>query len=73
MTINKFVKIIQFNVVNYTFFNSHISNLSHYVWFYVNQFSKELTVKTLIENNIKHVINFEKKNSHLFNWFIINL
>ena len=36
MIINKLVKITQFNIANHICFNSHISDLSHYVWFYVN-------------------------------------
>ena len=61
MTIDKLVKIMQFNIANHTFFNNYISDLLHYAWFYVNQFLKELIVKTLIESNTKHVINFKKK------------
>ena len=66
ITIHKFVKIMQFNAVNHTLFNSHISELSHYVQFYVNQFSKELAVKTLIESNAEHVINLKKKKQSFF-------
>ena len=52
--------------MNHTFFNNHISDLSHYVWFYVNQFSKELVVKTLIKSNVEYVINFKKKKQSSF-------
>ena len=31
MTIDRLVKIMQFNIANHTFSNSHISDLSHYV------------------------------------------
>ena len=57
---------MQFNTVNHTFFNNYISNLSHYAQFYINQFSKELVAKTLIESNTKYVINFKKKKQSSF-------
>ena len=61
MIIDKFVEITQFNIINHTFFNNHISDLSHYAWFYVNQFSKELIAETSIESNIKYIIDLEKE------------
>ena len=30
MTINRLVKIMQFNAANYTFFDNYINDLSHY-------------------------------------------
>ena len=58
---------MQFNTINHIFFDNYVSNLSHYAQFYINQFSKELVAKTLIESNIKYVINFKKKNNHFLN------
>ena len=52
---------MQFNIANHAFFDNYINNLSYYVQFYVNQFSKKLVAETLIKNNIKHAINFKKK------------
>ena len=60
------MKIMQFNIANYTFFDSYINDLSYYAWFYVNQFSKKLAVKILIENNTEHAINFKKKEIIIF-------
>ena len=70
--IDRFAEITQFNAVNHTFFNNYINDLSHYAQFYVNQFSKELIIKTLIKSNTEHAINFKKKNNHFSDWFIIN-
>ena len=61
MIINKLVKITQFNIVNHAFFNSHISELLHYVQLYVNQFLKKLVMKTLIKSNAEHAIDFKKE------------
>ena len=66
MTIDRLVKIIQFNIANHAFSDSYINNLSHYAWFYANQFSEELVAKTSIENNVEHVINLEKKKQSSF-------
>ena len=72
ITIDRFAEITQFNTANHAFFNNYINNLLHYAQFYVNQFSKELAVKTLIKNNAEHAKNFKKKNNYFLNWFIIN-
>ena len=66
MIIDRLVKIIQFNTANYNFSDNHINDLSHYVWFYVDQFLKELVVKTLIKNNAEHVINLKKEKQSSF-------
>ena len=66
MTINKLAEITQFNIANHTFSNNHISDLLHYVWFYADQFLKELAVKTLIKSNVKHAINFKKEKQSFF-------
>ena len=66
MTINRLAKITQFNIANHTFSDSHTSDLSHYVWFYVDQFSEELAVKTSIESNAEHVIDLEKEKQSSF-------
>ena len=72
ITIDRFAEITQFNTANHAFFNNYISNLSHYAQFYVNQFLKELAVKTLFKNNTEHAKNLKKKNNHFSNLFIIN-
>ena len=61
MTINKLAEIIQFNIANHTFSDNYNNDLSHYAQFYVNQFSKELIVKTSIKDNIEHAIDFKKE------------
>ena len=66
MTIDRLVKITQFNIANHTFSDSHISDLSHYVQFYVDQFSEELVTETSIESNAEHVINLEKEKQSSF-------
>ena len=66
ITINRLVKITQFNAANHTFFNNHNNDLSHYVQFYVNQFLKELVAETLIESNTEHAINFKKEKQSSF-------
>ena len=66
MTIDRLVKIMQFNAANHAFSDSHNSDLSHYVWFYVNQFSEELAAETLIENNAEHAIDLKKKKQSSF-------
>ena len=66
MTIDRLVKIMQFNAANHAFSDSHTSDLSHYVWFYVDQFSEELAVKTSIESNAEHVIDLEKEKQSSF-------
>ena len=66
ITINRFAEITQFNIANYTFSDSHISDLLHYVWFYVNQFSKELAAEISIKSNAEHAINLKKKKQSSF-------
>ena len=66
MTIDKLVKITQFNTANHTFSDSYISDLSHYAQFYVNQFSKELVTKTSIESNAEHAIDLKKEKQSSF-------
>ena len=66
MTINRLAEIMQFNIANHTFFDSHTNDLSHYVWFYVNQFSKKLVAKTSIENNAEHAIDLKKEKQSSF-------
>ena len=66
MTINKLAKITQFNIVNHTFSDNYNSDLSHYVQFYVDQFSKELVTETSIESNTEHVIDLEKEKQSSF-------
>ena len=59
--IDRLAKIMQFNTANHAFFDNYNSNLSHYMWFYVDQFLKELVIKTLIKNNAEHAIDFKKE------------
>ena len=66
MTIDRLVKIMQFNTANHTFSDSYISDLSHYAQFYVNQFSKELVMKISIKRNAEHAINFKKEKQSSF-------
>ena len=66
MIINRFVKITQFNTVNHIFFDNYISDLLYYIQFYAELFSKKLIMKTLIESNAEHVINFKKEKQSSF-------
>ena len=66
ITINRLVKITQFNIANHAFFDNYVNDLSHYAQFYVNQFSKELVMKTSIKSNTKHAIDFKKKKQSSF-------
>ena len=60
------MKITQFNIINHTFFDNHISDLFHYAQFYADQFLKELVIKILIKNNAEHVINLKKEKQSSF-------
>ena len=66
MTIDKLVEITQFNTANHAFFDSHNSDLSHYVQFYADQFSKELVTETSIKSNAEHAIDLEKEKQSSF-------